>query len=148
MTLNRADSFTYNSVDYWTAHDVVVNDDGRIVVPGAARLRLDVQMLGGANGAVTQGSTYDPQYITLPCVIYKSAGTGVEAEEADIVTDILAADSAEATLVLWWLPVMANTYQVRRVGGEINFDTYANGAAFTLEFIVPNPVVTGTAIPE
>jgi phage-related protein len=146
MTLNRTDSFTYNSVDYWTTHAVMVNDNGGIVVPGARELRLDVQELGGANGAVTQGATYKPQTISLPCACIKAAGTGLETELAAIVTALEAADGAEATLVLWWLPVTANTFQVRR-SGEVIFERYKNGATFTLDFIVPNPVATGTTIP-
>jgi len=144
MIIDQTHSFTYGGVQYWGDTYGVMVEEGGLVVPDIPKLRLDIQPLGGGSGAVTQGSTYDPLMITIPCCVV-STETDRETQIAAVRAALVAADTAETTLILWWLSASANTYQVRRVG-EVVFNRTLDGATFTLEFIAPNPVATGTAV--
>jgi len=137
MAVNSAGSFSFNSVNYWgDSYHVLVRTQG-LVVPDIPAERVHRQPLSGADGDVTQGSTYEALEIVLPCVCHAGDGT-LETKLAAIRTALIAADGQERTLVLKWLPAAGDTFQARRIG-PVKFDRKANGAYFELRFLASEP---------
>ena len=125
---------------------VDLNDYGLWVVehnaPYMPQPRVNIHELGGADGAVTQGSTFASMRVKLRCVFaLDDVVSGEIGLDRDVVmTDLIdiLADAAmnEKSLVLGFWPTKTWTARlVSSVDGEL----MQRGLQFPLEFIIPQP---------
>ena len=135
MSVPAAASFTFNGQSFAAdGYNVrVMNRRLNGSVPDLAQPRVNIQQLSGANGAVTQGATVDPIYITLECVTAVRDTATLEEQ----ITNIKAAldVTGEKDIVFGW---RSGTRTVRRLNA-VDFDRQQDGAFFTLKFIEPEP---------
>jgi hypothetical protein len=139
MAVDANLSFLWNAVDFSGNNYNVLLMDYR--VPGLPKPRLNVQPLTGADGAVSQGSTFAAGELWLKCYTQAASLATMETQISNIVTAFQDTDSGEALLLL--TPVGKQWYA--RLSEGIEFQRFQNGAVFELTFFTP--LAAGEAIP-
>lgn len=132
-------SFVFKGVDYGGAsYNVYVQSE---TLPRLPRPRVNIASLAQADGAATQGSTFDEVSITLNCAITGSSTSAVETLVANTFAALATTQEGPGALVLDSHPTKQWTARlVSAVDGQLAL----NGERFTLEFLCADPWPTAT----
>lgn len=140
MTLNASAngySFRFNGVNFGlSTYNCWVIDFEWPVLPDP---KIGVYELGGASGAVTQGSQWKQSYLALDCVIvgesYADCKTKVDAFAAELKS--IHETEHEAILTVDCVPGFSETARYTK---GITIKRKGAAAVFTLYFVIPQPV--------
>jgi predicted phage tail component-like protein len=133
MALEK-NAFSFNGVDYGTTHKIIVRDHDYPLLP---RPRLYKRNYAAASGAMIQGSTYEPLYITLDCALKYSTPSAPFTELRAVATALNATLGSECDLILGW--ESGKVYSAR-LDSEFNPERQLTHALFTLVFVCPDPI--------
>lgn len=100
------------------------------------RPKVHVYDLSGADGAVTQGTYWEPLYLDMKCAVVADDPDELEENLLAIAGALFSTQEGEKELILSWRPGM--TYRARLLS-EMKTEPMINGALFDLRFIVPQP---------
>jgi len=131
-------SLTYNGYDLSApVYGLVVS---RHPWPILADIHLDVQAVGGGDGAVTNGTRLKPKYATLECVV-SAADRGALQTQLEAIAAVL--DSRGGTRALR-VDAWPERRCMARLNGPIIIQPNGwNGASLQLNFIIPSGHMTG-----
>jgi predicted phage tail component-like protein len=131
----NTNAFEFNGVDYGATHGVTVRDHD---YPLLSRPRLFKKNKATADGAVIQGDSYEPLYITLDCAKKYTTPSAYMSELRSIATALAATVGTDCDLILGWEP--GKKYTTARLDSEFNPARQLTHATFTLVFVCANPI--------
>jgi len=128
-------SFHLNSVNYGdgTHNLYVVN----VRMPRLPEMRVDIEPLANANGAVSWGKVVGPRIWQLDCMILAASTAAVETSVAAVVADLLAAHVAGPSA--FYLDSHSSDVYNARPMGAIESALMITGESFSIQIIAPNP---------
>lgn len=129
-------SFVYNSIDFGgSSYGVYLTGCDMPFMP---LVRLDLQPLGGADGAEVQGATFEHLQIVLHCKLVASSMSDRLAKMRAIAGKLVATQQGVKTLTL---DHVSGRQWYARLAGRTGFVPAPTGysVAFSLSFVCPDP---------
>ncbi|KKM01340.1 hypothetical protein LCGC14_1795430, partial [marine sediment metagenome] len=127
-------SFTWNSIDFGgSSYNLYVVSD---FVPYMPKATLHIEKLAQTDGAVTQGSTWEPLTIAVRCIVQASSAANRITQTTNIIAALKTTEEGEKPFVLDMYPNWQ--WQARMITG-LNAKLMSTGLQFPLSFFCANP---------